>query len=239
MRRPGVAFAAIVAFIAVFLTVDIWSTRGSQLLLGAVTWAALGVALRFARPEVRVQALLVVCVATCVEVLASIVWGVYTYRLENLPMFVPPGHGLVYLGGLSLSLWLASHQRALIWVALAAVNVWAVLGLAGIPRLDVGGAIGAVLLSYFLLRGRVPAIYAGVFLVVAGLELYGTAIGTWEWAETIPGTGIPDGNPPSVIASGYVWFDLVALAFAPRILELTRRLAGRDPARTPATTPQP
>lgn len=239
MKRPGVAFAAIVAFIAVFLTVDIWSTRGTQLLLGAVTWGALLVALRFARPEVRVQALLVVCVATCVEVLASIVWGVYTYRLENLPMFVPPGHGLVYLGGLSLSLWLASHKRALIWTALVAVNLWAVLGLAGIPRLDVGGAIGAVLLSYFLLRGRVPQIYAGVFLVVAGLELYGTAIGTWEWAATIPGTGIPDGNPPSGIASGYVWFDLVALAFAPRVLELTKRLGGRAPARTPATTPQP
>ena len=85
-----------------------------------------------------------------------------------------------------------------------------------LPRADVGGAIGAALLAVYLIRGRAPEIYAGVFLVVAWLELYGTAIGTWEWAVTIPGTGVPQGNPPSGVASGYVWFDIVALALAPR-----------------------
>ena len=42
-------------------------------------------------------------VATCAEVVGSIIWGVYTYRLENLPSFVPPCHGLVYLAGVSLA----------------------------------------------------------------------------------------------------------------------------------------
>jgi hypothetical protein len=74
-------------------------------------------------------------------------------------------------------------------------------------------------------------VYAGVFLVVGALELYGTAIGTWTWAETIPGTGIPNGNPPSGVASGYVWFDVVALALAPRLLALVSRV---QPARTRA-----
>ena len=54
-----------------------------------------------------------------------------------------------------------------------------------------------------------------MFLVVASLELYGTAIGTWRWARTLPGLGIPDGNPPSGVASGYVWFDVMALLVAP------------------------
>jgi hypothetical protein len=62
-----------------------------------------------------------------------------------------------------------------------------------------------------------------VFLVVAALELYGTAIGTWQWAAHLPGLGVPDGNPPSGVASGYVWFDVMALLFAPRLLALTRR----------------
>ena len=66
-----------------------------------------------------------------------------------------------------------------------------------LPRMDVGGAIGAGILAIYLVRGRAPEVYAGVFLVVAWLELYGTAIGTWEWAAVIPGTGIPQGNPPS------------------------------------------
>jgi hypothetical protein len=62
-----------------------------------------------------------------------------------------------------------------------------------------------------------------VFLVVAALELYGTSIGTWRWASTLPGLGIPDGNPPSGVASGYVWFDVMALLVAPYILVLARR----------------
>ena len=41
-------------------------------------------------PLLRAQALVVVVVATCAEVVGSIIWGVYTYRLENLPSFVPP-----------------------------------------------------------------------------------------------------------------------------------------------------
>ena len=34
----------------------------------------------------------------------------------------------------------------------------------------------------------------------------------------IPGTEVTNGNPPSGVASGYVWFDIVALALAPRVL---------------------
>ena len=84
-----------------------------------------------------------------------------------------------------------------------------------LPHRDVAGAVGVPLLLLFLWRGRNRAIYAGVFLVVASLELYGTAIGTWRWSRDLPGLGIPDGNPPSGVASGYVWFDVMALLVAP------------------------
>jgi hypothetical protein len=226
--KTGLAAGALAGYLALLLTVDTQVDLRGQLLLGALTWAVLAAALWCVRPERRVQALLVVAVATCAEITGSIIWGVYTYRLENLPLFVPPGHGIVYLAGLALAFAAARHERALIWTALVAVNVWAAVGLFGVPRLDVGGALGALLLSYFLLRGRAGPIYAGVFLVVAGLELYGTAIGTWTWAAEIPGTGVPNGNPPSGVASGYVSFDLVALALAPRLVTFWSRL--RSPA---------
>ena len=44
-----------------------------------------------------------VAFATVGEVTGSLVWGVYTYRLHNLPLFIPPAHGLVYLSGLALA----------------------------------------------------------------------------------------------------------------------------------------
>ena len=40
--------------------------------------------------------------ATIGEVTGSLVWGVYHYRLHNLPLFIPPAHGLVYLSGIAL-----------------------------------------------------------------------------------------------------------------------------------------
>ena len=224
MTRPPLAAATLAGYLALLLTVDTQVGARGQLFLAAATWIVLAGALWRATAERRAQALLVVAVATCAEITGSIIWGVYTYRLDNLPLFVPPGHGLVYLAGVSLAAAVARHQRALVWTALVSVNVWALVGLAGIPRTDVGGALGAILLTFFLLRGRAAAIYAGVFLVVAALELYGTAIGTWTWAAEIPGTGVPNGNPPSGVASGYVWFDLVALALAPRVLSAIRGL---------------
>jgi hypothetical protein len=99
----------------------------------------------------------------------------------------------------------------------------------------VAGAVGVPLLLLFLWRSRSRGIYAAVFLVVACLELYGTAIGTWRWARELPGLGIPDGNPPSGVASGYVWFDVMALLVAPYLVALARRLArGTDDSRASA-----
>jgi hypothetical protein len=87
----------------------------------------------------------------------------------------------------------------------------------------------------FLLRSRNGAVYAGVFVVVAALELYGTAIGTWRWAVEVPGTGIPNGNPPSGVAAGYVWFDVMAVLVAPFLLRLVYAARGRvRPAAEPA-----
>ena len=154
-----------------------------------------------------------ICAATVAELTGSIIWGVYSYRLGNLPTFVPPAHGLVFMAGLSLSEALGD-DRALVVVAAAIAATWGVLGLTVLPRTDAAGALGVPLLLVFLWRSSARASYAGVFLVVAALELYGTAIGTWRWAERVPGLGIPDGNPPSGVASGYVWFDVMALLLA-------------------------
>jgi hypothetical protein len=230
-RRPGLAAAAIGVYVTLLLFADRYVELPGQLALGALTWLVLLAALTQITPERRAQTLLVVAAATCGEILGSIVWGVYTYRLENLPSFVPPGHGLVYLAGFALARAAAGfgRERLLVGAALTAVLAWAVAGLTVLPRADVGGALGAMLLAIYLLRGRAPAVYAGVFVFVAYLELYGTAIGTWTWAETIPGTPVPNGNPPSGVAAGYVWFDMVALVLAPPLLAGVRAARTRLP----------
>ena len=219
MIRAGV----IAGYLAALLAVDTQVDLQAQLVLGALTWVALLVAARPLPPERRAQVAVVICAATVAELTGSIIWGVYTYRLHNLPTFVPPAHGLVFMAGLALSEALRRHARPLVIAAATIATVWGVLGLTVLPRTDAAGALGVPLLLAFLWRSRARAAYAGVFLVVAGLELYGTAIGTWRWAEQLPGLGIPDGNPPSGVASGYVWFDVMALLLAPRLLALAER----------------
>jgi hypothetical protein len=223
VARAAVPSVAGAAYLAALLALDHFASYHEQLGLGVLTWVVLLAALSRVSPERRAQALGVVAFATVGEVTGSLVWGVYHYRLHNLPLFVPPAHGLVYLTGLSLAALLARHVRALVGAAAAVAATWGLLGLTVLPRRDVAGAVGVPLLLVFLWRGRNRAVYAGVFLVVAALELYGTAIGTWRWERELPGLGIPDGNPPSGVASGYVWFDVMAMLVAPSLVAVTRR----------------
>ena len=220
MSLPRWYAAAGPAYLAALLATDTQVGRQGQLALGGVTCLVLVAALRPLSPLARAQALGVVAFATVGEVTGSLVWGVYHYRLHNLPLFIPPAHGIVYLSGVALSRLVPA--RRLVALAAAGAAGWAVAGLTVLPRPDVAGAVGVPLLLFFLWRSRFRASYAGVFVVVAALELYGTSIGTWQWATHLPGTGVSDGNPPSGVASGYVWFDVMALLVAPWLVDVVR-----------------
>jgi hypothetical protein len=222
--RPGAFALFVLAITAAGLGLDRVASLGAQMVLAACTWVILLTSCAYLAPEQRAQTAVVVAVATCAEVIGSLVWGVYAYRLGNLPMFVPPGHGLVYLAGLRISQTrtVQRRPRAFLGVVLALLAGWAAAGLTLLPRTDAAGAFGAAVLAAFILRGRAPTVYGGVFLFVAFLELYGTAVGTWRWEATIPGLGVPDGNPPAGAAAGYVFFDICALALAPGLLAAVR-----------------
>ena len=213
------------AYGAVVLALDTRAGIAGERILGAITWLALFVALRPLPRLVRAQAIGVVLFAIAGEVTGSILLGVYHYRLHDLPLFVPPGHGLVYLSGLALARILG-ERRAVLAAAVASLG-WGLAGLTASARPDVAGAIGVALLGVFLWRSRARASYAGVFFVVAALEWYGTAIGVWRWRSSVPGLGIGDGNPPSGAASGYVWFDLMALLVAPWLVYVARMPTSR------------
>jgi hypothetical protein len=223
--------AAVLLIIAGFLGLDHFAALPEQMIIGAATWAALLISCTPLTAQGRARVALVVIVATCAEILGSIIIGAYEYRLANLPAFVPPGHGLVYLAGLRISQSqpVLRHRRAFLGVVMALVAAWGLGGLTLLGRADVLGALCAALLIYVLVRGRAPALYAGVFLIVAFLELYGTAIGAWSWSGVVPGTPLPVGNPPSGIAGVYVLFDIAAIAFAPRLLAALQTLRRRRP----------
>jgi hypothetical protein len=232
LTTPGRFSVLMLTVMVVGLGLDHFTSFGWQLALSLCTWIILVVACIPLTPEQRSRTAVVVIVATIGEVIGSIIWGVYTYRLGNLPLFVPPGHGLVFLTGLRISqtVFVREHRATFIRIVLTLIGAWGVVGLSGVlGRNDVAGAVGCAVLAAFILRSRRGAtLYAGVFIAVAVLEIYGTAIGTWQWAAEIPGLGVANGNPPSGAASGYVLFDICALAFGAKLLAVARRL--RRPA---------
>ncbi len=218
--RNAVLAGGVAVWVLVVLGLDTGASLGEQRLLGAGTWVLLVLALRGESRATRVQVGVVVAYATVIEYVFADWLGVYVYRLENVPAFVPPGHGLIYLAAFAIgrSAWAHRHSRRLVTTTLVAGGCWAVWGVTLSPQQDLLGAFWFCCLLLFAWKGRSPLLYAGAFLVVSYLEVVGTSLGTWTWQPTDPTGLVSIGNPPSGIAGGYAWFDAAALWFAPRLL---------------------
>ena len=185
--------------------------------LGLMTFGVLYLCALKPPKDQRTQVWICVGVATCFEIFGSLIWGVYRYRLHNVPLFVPPGHGLVYLFGL-LAAGLPvvrEHGRRVAHVVLAGAGAWALAGLTVLPlltgRFDLQGALCLPVFAWFVLRSPRWALFAAIFIATGELEIVGTTLGNWLWLPVAPWTHIPSGNPPSVIAGGYCVIDASVL----------------------------
>jgi hypothetical protein len=238
--RPYTFHITLAVYLPVLLYADTRATiLTQQHALGVITFAFLFVATRFSPRTERREVWLMVGIATCVELFLSMVWGLYQYRWGNVPLFVPPGHGLLYLFALRATRTplMIDRGRIVKHVALACATIWAVGGLTVGPlflgRVDAFGALFWPIFVVLMRRSR-AVVYAASFFVAVELELLGTGFGNWAWAAAAPVIHLPAGNPPSVIAGGYCLLDAVvskaaslrpAIGASPRWL--SRFLLGR------------
>lgn len=223
--------AAFIAFVAIALPLDRNTDALQQSLLGLSAWVFLGVALLLQPREVRVQVLVLVALATFLEVIGSIIWGAYRYRLENLPLYVPAAHGLFYLSALrATSLPIVQrHGRLIVIAVTVGATAYMLRNLAVPPLPDLLGFVTWAIFIRFIVRGSAPLLYAVSFVMTSALELYGTGLGIWTWQPVLPVLMLPAANPPSGVGAGYAAMDALTRRIVKRIRE--RNMAIPETAR--------
>jgi hypothetical protein len=221
--------------VAVCLLSDANASIEKQNALGVCGWVFLIGLLLGENKEIRVQVAIAVAFATIGEHFASPFMGGYTYRYHNVPAYVPPGHGMVYLTAVALarSGLFQTYAREIAAFVVLVCGAWSLWGISGLS--EQGDWVGALLFVVFLVylfKGRSPMVYLAAFFITTWLELIGTAVGTWKWAAIDPVLKLPQGNPPSGVAAWYCLVDAVALGGAPRVLAIAKALGGRWRAKT-------
>jgi len=244
--RPYGMHAFLLAYTVVLLFVDgRFAARGVQAALGLLTFAVLVVCVTRLEGRQRLAALICVPVATLFEVFGSLIWGGYHYRFGNIPLYVPPGHALVYVFGITAAALPFVRRRPQVFRGgvLAVAAAWAVAGVTIFPltghRSDVVGLTLLPLLAVCILRTRRGTMFAAIFIAVATLEIAGTLAGDWTWEAHAPWSGMPSGNPPSAIAAGYAVIDGTVVLVAEAALFALLRLRRRPAPATPATPAEP
>lgn len=215
--------------VAICLVTDATADFERQTALGICAWIFLLCLLSGENTEVRVQVAIAIAFATIGEHFASPYMGGYTYRFGNVPAYVPPGHGMVYLTAVALArsgLFL-NHARKIAVLVVMACGAWSIWGISGWARQ--GDSVGALLYCVFLaylFKGRSPMVYLAAFFITTWLELIGTAAGTWKWAAIDPVLQLPQGNPPSGVAAWYCLVDAVAIGGAPLVFAGFKNIGG-------------
>lgn len=202
--KPVIQPALVVLTILVGLVADRYGGAWGQPLVSLWVWLLFGV-LMFRAAGLRLRLLACLCIATAGEVVLSLVWGLYDYRLGNLPLFVPPGHVLLY--------WLGLQWAGRLPVRVIALTPW--LALAGVSALAVAGIdwTGPALLAVFVACvawGPSPRLYVTMFLLSLAMELWGTWLGNWTWQGVLPWLGWPVANPPLAAGAFYCVLDLLS-----------------------------
>lgn len=194
----------IVATIAVGLNIDAYGGPWGQPLVNIAAWAMfVGLLHRSSRDD-RTGYLLCLVLATAGEVFLALVWGVYDYRLGNLPLFVPPGHVLLYALGRFIA-----ERISFTATGLACVVVLVVAGILATLGIDRLSAPLAVLFVLCMRYGPAPRLYAVMFVLALAMEILGTGLGNWVWRPEAPWVGWSTLNPPFAAGAFYCALDLL------------------------------
>ena len=196
----------VIAFLVFGLAIDQHVPFWGQLLVSIAAWVLLLYWISMAQREQQIMLYACVIYATLGECFLSLVWGLYDYRLGNIPAFVPPGHALLLILGLIIT---ARTPDWLTWVvpgvALPCVALLAWMGV------DTFGVLLFSMLILCMVFNRSRKLYAVMFVLSLAMEIYGTWVGNWAWRVDVPWIGLTTTNPPIAAGAFYCMLDLLVM----------------------------
>ena len=239
-RRDYLIALTVFACVPIALIYDGFAPQVHQYALGVIAWVFLLLMLKGEENLIRAQVLVAVAFATLGENFASLYMEGYIYRFHNLPAYIPPGHGMVYLTAVVLGrsgLFQNNARMIAIFVVLSC-GLWSLYGISALAeRRDVMGSLLFCVFLAYLFKGRSPMVYLAAFFITTWLEIIGTAAGTWRWVDLEPVFALSQGNPPSGVAAWYCLVDAVALNLARPALNLYQTMHSRFGSYSAKTRP--
>ncbi|MGD0669496.1 MAG: hypothetical protein ABSB23_18205 [Bryobacteraceae bacterium] len=203
------------------IAVDALARPWSQAAADLWAWGAYLFLLICGTSRERKELSICLAIATLGETFLGFVWGLYEYRLHNLPLFIPAGHGVVFAAGRRISRNMPGWLPGALAAALAPL---AVAGFAFGYDTQASLWFGVFLLC--LLAARERRFPATMFALALLIETLGTSTGSWQYFSREPWFGLTTlTRPPLWAGTYYCALDiLVAYVSVARAAPAWRRL---------------
>ncbi|TVZ55885.1 hypothetical protein OD91_1158 [Lutibacter sp. Hel_I_33_5] len=145
------------------------------------------------------------------EYFFSIFLGMYTYRLGNLPWYIPLGHAALYARVYTFTKFsiVRKYSIALNRLLYFIISTYALFSL--LMWNDVFGFVMTIAVFLILMKRKKDRLFfLTMYIMVVILELFGTAYEVWKWPSTAFGIFdiLPSHNPPSGISLFYFLLDV-------------------------------
>lgn len=145
------------------------------------------------------------------EYLFSIILDMYTYRLSNLPLYIPFGHAAVYartymFSKASIVRKYGKQVTTFLYIFASLFSLFYLIVFD-----DVFGFVMTIAVFLMLIkRPKDRLFFLTMYMVVAVLEIGGTAYAAWSWPDTAFGIFpiLKSHNPPSGISLFYFLLDV-------------------------------
>jgi len=157
------------------------------------------------------------------EVIFSEWLNLYEYRNDQIPIYVPFGHAIVYALAWALSQKSSIKKKTQDITIFILVFFIAAFSFAIFYLKDTLSILFGILFVLILLRKKLSLFYLIMSMIVLYVELVGTYFGVWKWEQSI---GILNTvNPPVGAIAIYVGGDVLLSKVTRLLIKLKRKLS--------------